>query len=593
MRPITSEQLIETGAKQRRWMSLPESRIVVNPYRFGLKNYSSEQSDGPDLPLNLGYYANGEGYFIDKILTVVPEKVSCVNFETSWMPHQLSFNASYSDAISVKGFDFFYDETTFVRALDISESTSGVTIGGQYTGDITLGQNTIVVQTEHYIFAIASPCFAMESFHEDSVEKRWEVMLDPEHKSEIYISLGLATPDEGPSQALGRANRPFEQADIKHQRQVRLQQWNEYLKSVPHPKDFSLNGVDAMGVTEEDVRKAYYKAWAFLHMNLLPVMKETGFDFPQQPTGKPSMWLEGHPLAKPCASWESFFGMQFYAFYDSESAWRCFEGMMSLVDEEGMLAGESLPSRKAQTAYILYSLTKDKERLEAVYPALKRYLLWREENPRWIYGEHDNPAERDADFVSSAIVDMGYLLEICQILDLGEEAELWRQKRLELFDDYLRWFWESPQSIPGEYYFADSGDRVRGNDLWMCNGLYLNMLKPPYTEGMFGRFYNGFDSEKPFCGFALPKYPELSFLAYALIDRGKDDEANILINTVIRDVCRANMFAEQYLTNDFPYPDGVRPSIFGLACLIDMVWLNNGVRIDRISESQLNGSMSH
>ncbi len=58
-------------------------------------------------------------------------------------------------------------------------------------------------------------------------------------------------------------------------------------------------------------------------------------------------------------------------------AWDAYIGMMSLVDEEGMLAGESLPSEKAHTAYVLYNLTGDSDKLNIVYDNIARYLKWR------------------------------------------------------------------------------------------------------------------------------------------------------------------------------------------------------------------------
>lgn len=89
------------------------------------------------------------------------------------------------------------------------------------------------------------------------------------------------------------------------------------------------------------------------------------------------MWDESDDRAPYSATWESFFGIQFYAFIDPETAWNAFEGLMSLTDKDGVIGGESLPSRKAQTAWILYQTTQDKERLEKIYAPLERYLNWR------------------------------------------------------------------------------------------------------------------------------------------------------------------------------------------------------------------------
>src|SRR5690606_24243075 len=37
--------------------------------------------------------------------------------------------------------------------------------------------------------------------------------------------------------------------------------WDDYLSRVPVPADYSIQGVDALGVTTDEVRLAYYRAW--------------------------------------------------------------------------------------------------------------------------------------------------------------------------------------------------------------------------------------------------------------------------------------------------------------------------------------------
>ncbi len=100
---------------------------------------------------------------------------------------------------------------------------------------------------------------------------------------------------------------------------------------------------------------------------MIPADKQR-YPYPQLATGKASLWDEGEPRAPFSAAWESFLGTQFYAFIDPQTAVASFKGLMSLVDQEGMLGGESLPSRKAQTAMVLYRLTGDREMLKETYP---------------------------------------------------------------------------------------------------------------------------------------------------------------------------------------------------------------------------------
>lgn len=49
---------------------------------------------------------------------------------------------------------------------------------------------------------------------------------------------------------------------------------------------------------------------------------------------------------------------------DPETAWNAFEGLMSLTDKDGVIGGESLPSRKPKQPGYFYQTTQDKERLE-------------------------------------------------------------------------------------------------------------------------------------------------------------------------------------------------------------------------------------
>ena len=63
-----SEDLRDSGPRQRRWMSLPGSRLVVNPYDFYSPMSPADYSGGPDLPLNAGYYAGGEAFDLPALL---------------------------------------------------------------------------------------------------------------------------------------------------------------------------------------------------------------------------------------------------------------------------------------------------------------------------------------------------------------------------------------------------------------------------------------------------------------------------------------------------------------------------------------------
>lgn len=745
---VTCSDLVETGPLQRRWMTLPESRIVVNPYDFNSRRTPLQQSGGPDLPLHLAYYAGGECLNLRNVLRLhqqvsatpaeirigwtapltevaswmsepkmrlkrtedglqvtatgpngdcsycgstsqsveidldayqfiqidVPTAVghwalkvrdpdaqqdvtlqsdtqatgvfaynvreatgwtgrkrfdvklfainigkpvtlgelkfvgmssitkkAATEWKTRWQPHQLGSTATIGERTRIDTLDAFVDLHSLHRRYAFSQVPGGTTftISGEYNGRLHFDTQKEVLSIEGSTSMIAlafrgAKFEATPAIYRTAIEflagvettqpvatasALWALPFSmTPYQNRLDVGVGLSTAQEGPETARLRA---LSASRAVNSSALQQQVWNDYLAKVPKPENFAIRHVESFGVTATDVEAAYYKAWIFTAANLLPVMPETGFNYRQLAAGKPAMWGDGHPLARATASWESLFAMQFYAHVDPEAAWDAFIGLMSLVDENGRLGGESLPSRKAQTAIILYRLSKDREKLEQIYPALKRYLLWRRDNPRWIHKAHDYLDEKDSDFVVSAIVDMAHAREIAKVLEMPDEVALWEREREALFAKYLEWFWKTPEANPHENYFLKTKRRGAGVSLWVASGIHLDLLKEgPYLDGLYRVYQAELKPDKPFLGFGIPKYPEISFLVYGLTDRGRLKEAAELANAAVRDVTRANMFAEQYLVRDFPEPDGVRPSMFGAAMLIDMIWIKNGLRFD-------------
>ena len=145
------------------------------------------------------------------------------------------------------------------------------------------------------------------------------------------------------------------------------------------------------------MRHFWFAAWIDLEMNVLPATPETGNAFAQLGTGKPVDVDERHAGHEECR--ELGLAARHAAARargSRENAWESFQGMMALVEdgpeatapteteygELGELGGESLPSRKAQTAWILYSATGDEEKLESIYEPLALHLNWERYNMR-------------------------------------------------------------------------------------------------------------------------------------------------------------------------------------------------------------------
>ena len=200
------------------------------------------------------------------------------------------------------------------------------------------------------------------------------------------------------------------------------------------------------------------------------------------------------------AQWDSVLGFQWLAYVAPDAAWSAFRGLMSLVSAEGAISGESLPARKAQTAWILYSLTKDRSQLEEAYPEIRRNLLWEEKNPRWIYEDHNNPDQRDLEFTAAWIYDADFAMKISNEIGNKADVEMWKKMQTETVANSRAWFFSDPKrnspillckcSIDAEnvsdpspsffrvYYPSSRREGISGGDQRPADGLFCRGLSP-------------------------------------------------------------------------------------------------------------------
>lgn len=601
-----SSDLKETGINQRRDLSLPGSRIVLNFFHFNSRLSAAQYSNRPTIPLNVAYLTTqGNKDGVPRFCRAVPDllmllkntgpfesaladssKALARSFSTEWMPHALPYTASYADGSEIKGVDYLYDEKTIVRKISFEGENGKYYLAGKlhtYTGKngtVHVENSAIIVNDNNinYAVSINSPIGNVK-FSNDTWFIPFDATLLPGKK--LIISIAFADKNESNEQLLQRVRTPIRKNDVDVALNNREKFWDTFLQKLPHPLNFNLTSIDAKGVTPEKLKETYYKAWVFTAQNMLPEDPEE-FPYPQICAGKASLWDEGEVRAPFSASWESLFGIQFYAFIDSQVAWKAFKGMMSLVDQDGMLGGESLPSRKAQTAMILYQLTGDRESLKEIYPALKRYMDWRIKITHWVFKKNPPDENRkDANFAFSALVDMEHLHDIAQILKLRKDANEWNTKRETLLKNCLQWFWETPTSLPEENYHITTGKRSWGGTLWISPGLYVKGLKGDYLNGLLTRYTREYKPDNGFAGYAMPKYPDISYTIYGLIKLGQLEKALGLLEVTLRDIVRSDaVFAEQYIGHTLQ-PDGVRPSLFGSSSIIDFCLLMNGYKYDR------------
>lgn len=518
------------------------------------------------------------------------------SYETEWRPDYLGFKAAYPKGTQVTGQDFFYDEKTLVRFMKV-EGGSAFLVYGEYNGNARVKDGTVLIKRDTFQYAVSmgglKPVFfasvtealsgAAGSDEAPAGYGVWAYAVE-EMPADGILRLAMAFDSKTAAEndVMALAEKPG--ADCDEKLAARTEGWNQWLSKVPRPENFDLKLIDAKGVTAQDVKFSYYEAWVQIIGNVLPAAPENDYPYASFATGKASLWAYGHKQCPYSATWESIYGMQYYAQIDAGCAWEMYRGLMSLVDEKGQIGGESLPSNNARVAWILYTVKPDKEALAEIQPNLTRHLKWRFENPRWIFGNNTpDTFQKDMDFVASALIDARYLMRINEELGLGEENADWETRNKTMYSNMKVWFFSKSREYPVQYYSAASGVRSDGNGLWVIKGLHIPDIQQSEIDDLMRLFNHMYNPDKPFAGMVSTKYEPNQYLINGLLEHGETEKACILAESALRDIVLTGIKAEGYYyqaSDTKPLPDGVRPSMFGCALTIDNVWLLNGVRFD-------------
>lgn len=579
----------------RRWLSHPGGRLCLNPSSH--KEFKIEPL-AADLPLDLGAYAGTKIIRLPRILTarvIAPgdSSTAAAAPAESWSPYQLRFTSKQPGGALIEGSDFFPDaQPALIRLLEIRNAAGAkLRLTGQAAATIT-DDGTLCVSTEscHYALTFrrigpsASPPLAI-GVRPTAGPDGWslEIPLAGE-VTKIAVGFGFSTHTDGIQQASLRANAVFTRP-IEASLAISRDAMSSMLGKVPLPRSFGISSGSST-ISADDHRAAYYAAWAFLIQSSIdPLPDHPDYPFPQMSLGKGALWAEGHPKCPATCGWESFLGIQTLAWIDPDFGWRAYEGIMSLVDEHGQLGGESLPSRKAHTAWVLHQRKPDPARLSAVYPAIRRYLLWRERNPRWIYGDNMAPDERDIEFAASWMVDVDYAIRIADVLSNNSDAVMWREKQRTMIDHMRSWFFRDPRKIH-QFWFTDrkvhsTPQRNEYRPVMILSALATPGLPDDMRDRLLPLFRDHFKPAAPNAGFAYTKYPDNQFLAWGLIDH-RQPEARSFIEALLRDSITCGEFAEtiEIGKDGKPFPGGVKPSLFTALNLIEFTWLLNGVRAE-------------
>ena len=599
VQPFDSDSLKASGEGSWRWLSIPESRLVLNPFTKVVRGVAPTRKG---LSLHAGYFIGTGAVRLNNLLSISLESKS---IDQAWWPYKLELSAvDQQSGMKIQATDFLADEHTIIRIMEFDSSSKNPsapipTIGGEIQGDASLPMPDVLVADRGEWFS--ATCLAAVGATTErassllpfgKLEKsRWaaEIRASNPGSEVVVASIAFSLKSEGADIAVQRAKKALMDRPASELLAERKQAWDRLIGKVPQPRNFGIGY--SSKVTPELHRQWYYGAWTFLLSQVLSPLPENNYPYFSIAEGKASLWVEGDPAAPAQCSWTCFMCCGLLAGIMPDKAWNIYEGIMSRVTDEGILLGECLPSRKAQGAWLVYSATGERERLLRVYPAIKRYLVWREKNPRWIWGagagRHDIPDEKDSSFVVSHLIDVDYAIRIASVLGLEQDIQFWREMTARELVNYRQWFFQNG-SDPMNFYFTESGkhvfkDRNKQEPCYILSGLAFQGMPADLTKQLQQYYLKKRKPDQELLGFDLMKYGETSYIAYGLTDRGMHSEAKQFIERLLMDTIRTGGdFGETLeITNGIMGVGGVCPTLFLAIQTIDFTLMQNGVRIDQ------------
>lgn len=594
-----SDSIVNTDDSQWRWLSYPESRILINP------GTRPEYDGGMNLKATL--FVNGMQN-VDNLQKVQLGADSgsvqdAQDIATAWYPYKLTAEASYASGANIHMDEFFVDKNTFVRLYNLTDA-AGQTLCVSVR-DIenmqVLDDGTLLADKDDYwlVFHIlllnddTAPASAAAPVQSGA---DWKACFSfTESEAKVAFSMTMLPKNVGNNtlQAALDISAAAIEGRLSDKLEATKAYWDEKLGSVPAPTLWGIQGgLDAKGVTEEQHRRSFYAAWAFNYQNILEPVPESGYPYYQVTLGKASGYGAGPTGAPNSCEWESMFNIQQLALVEPEIAWSALEGFIQSIEESGKMPGESLPSQKAHTAWVCYQNLPDLDKLRELYPKIRQYLLWRAENPHWGIGGRVYEDEKDISFVTQWLTDVNYAIQICE--ELGEYADIsmWEDMKVQMGENARDWFFTpdegAPEDIIYNWYFSDSGlhyqyDRLEDVENYICSALYAD-FPADLTERLIQHYIDFEDPEGDLVGFDFYKYGDGYNVANGLFERSQTDARlegmwERYTNAAIRNVVKTVEFSEESRPDRYE-PQGVQPSTFTASTVVAFTYMNNGVRID-------------
>lgn len=596
--------------KEHHWVVYPYSRLAIYPTQ-------SLETVDPNLNLSVSsfYGVNDKGTYKASpqltdfnSITVAGEKATSV--DTYWLPYMLGIDAQYRNG-SLNVSDYFINSDTIGRQI-INQTPDSVEVSikninnGKWSKleDQFIFESNDSLNKYYYVMTFKQPYEWIES--DSGYQLKFAAGED------VDMALGFATEEQGLSYASHNSNI-ITSTNSNELLMETKEKWQSLLRIVPAPTNFGFDSQQG-NVSAADHKTLYYSAWTYLLGNMMNPTSETGYQFGQQVLGKASMQTEGAPISSGNNSWESILQLQLISMVNPTFSEDALYGFLSMIDANGKLDGEVLPTRLAQTIWITYNSAGNIDFLQNTYPSLKRFMEYKSENLHWIWGSTNVEDEIDSEFVISWLFDATYMQKIAAELGYDEEVQYWASIYNQLLGKYYEFFFVDPSSYEAHGAFPSGSNGVRtdghpadksSRGIWqryytdhynydgsnmhnnvrgnlpenvhmILSALVIKDLEPEYLDRLLDLFGDVYAPNLTLSGFTNYKYGPNSLMMYGLLQRGMYDEFNTLLANDLEKAFDVWTFCELFNYNS-DEPQGTLPTSFSTNLIIENTIMLNGV----------------
>lgn len=621
-----SDSIKNEDDTQWRWLSYPESRMAMN---YGKR--SSAKYDG-GMNLRAALVVNGFQKKESMHKIQMGPKTGTVGdykkLQTVWYPYKLTADAEYASG-KLHMEEFFADKDTYIRYLSVSEAADAqLEMSAKIDGIEKQNDGTLLIEQKDYWlvyrFLKLNTSGSITGLYEPTVAgEQWNVTI-PFETAEAKVAFAMTMMPKNvegnskeaalklASDTVGINTRiPQLLSDTK-------ELWDGKLAKVPMPQNWGVEGNGSNeAISADQHRRSFYAAWAFQYQNIVEPTPERDYNYYQVTLGIVSTWAHGAASAPNSCSWESLFNIQELAYVEPEIAWDAMKGFIYSIDDNGILDGECLPSQKAHTAWVCYvnMLSAFPERkaeldqeMKSLYTYIRKYLLWRAENPRWIYGGENFSNERDISFVTQWYSDVDFAIKMAKMLGENSDVAMFESLKTRMGEESREWFFKEYDTTKPDsknnrimafcFLLPDGGQQYNWSGS-SHNGTSDDALNYVY-EALFADFpkdlidqlvhsyldFTGGKEDEPLLGFKFYKYGDGCHTAYGLMEREQQypelqGKWKTYVNAVLSNAIKNVDFAECLRVNGSTTKlEGVEPSSFNASAVIDYTYMINGLRID-------------